>query len=50
MKVELIELDRSIWQEHVNRTTGFYWLSDKVIIGQEHIVPDVKKRIISYFS
>jgi hypothetical protein len=39
-EVDLIDL-QSIWQEHVNRTTG--WLENKVLIGQESIVPDTKK-------
>lgn len=42
-EMRLIELPLSIWQQHLNRTTGFYWLSDKVVVDQECIVPDVKK-------
>lgn len=42
-EVDLIDLDQSIWHNHFNRTTGFYWLCDRVIIGQEYIVPDVTK-------
>jgi transposase len=42
-EVDLIELPRSIWQEHINRTTGFFWLENEVLIGQESIVPDTNK-------
>lgn len=43
-EIELPELPPAVWLERINRTTGFFWLSDKVVIeGQESIVPDTKK-------
>lgn len=42
-EVGLIELPLSIWQGHINRSTGFYWLSDRYVLGKEIIVPCVKK-------
>jgi transposase len=42
-EVSLIELPLSIWQGHINRSTGFYWLKDRYVLGKEIIVPCVKK-------
>lgn len=42
-EIDLITLPLSVWQSHINRTIGFYWLKDCYVVGQEHIVPDVQK-------
>ena len=42
-ETDLIDLPQSIWYKHINRSIGFYWLKDKVVYGQECIVPDVQR-------
>jgi len=40
-EVELIELPILVWQQHINRTTGFHWFNDEYIVGDECIVRHV---------
>lgn len=40
-EIELVELDSQVWQKRLNHK-GFYWLHDKIVFGQEPIVPDVQ--------
>jgi len=35
--------NHKVCQEHINRTTGFFWLEDKIILGNEFIVRYTKK-------
>lgn len=43
-ELELCELPDWVWRQRINRTTGFYWLSDGcTIVGHECIVRDVSK-------
>ena len=42
-EAELLELPPEVWHKHLNRTIGFFWFKDKVVYGQECIVPDVKE-------
>jgi transposase len=40
-EVDLIEVPVWVCKQRLNRTTGFYWLCDEVVVYQEPIVPDV---------
>lgn len=42
-EVELIEVPHSIKVQKLNHTVGFFWLCDKIICGQECIVPVVPR-------
>lgn len=44
-EIELVELPPQVWQQKLNRNPGFFWLEDKVIVGDECIVRHVKKPI-----
>ena len=48
-EVELPDVE-AMWQEHTNRTTGFFWLPTGIIIGQERIVPDVQELLLEEIS
>ena len=39
--IELFELPILVWQQHINRTTGFYWFVDKYVVDDERIVRHV---------
>jgi transposase len=38
-EANLIEVPIVVCQQKLNRTTGFYWLNDEIVVGQEHTVP-----------
>jgi|GEM_PF-6699616 len=40
-EVDLCEVSNWVCKQQVNRSTGFFWLKDAVVVCQEHIVPDV---------
>lgn len=40
-EVDLCEVPNWVCKQQVNRSTGFYWLKDGVVVCQERIVPDV---------
>jgi len=44
-EVELYEIfkEHKVCLEHLNHSTGFFWLKDKIVLGQELIVPDTQK-------
>ena len=42
-EVELVEIPRQVWLQKLNRSSGFYWNEDSVIVGNESIVRCVQK-------
>ena len=44
-EIELPDV-KAMWQGHVNRSTGFTWLTSGITVGQEPIVPDVQKTLL----
>lgn len=45
-EVELVELSPQVWQQHLNRTSGFYWAA----VSDEPIVRHVQKPNYIHFS
>ena len=42
-EVELVEIPRQVWLQKLNRTSGFFWNKDSVIVNGENIVRHVQK-------
>jgi hypothetical protein len=37
-ETELVEISKQVWQQRPNRSTGFFWLQDRIVVGNEPIV------------
>jgi transposase len=42
-EIELVDITPQVWQQKLNRTVGFFWLCDEIIVGDENIVRHVQK-------
>jgi hypothetical protein len=42
-EIELVDITPQVWQQRLNRTVGFFWLCDEIIVGDENIVRHVQK-------
>ena len=42
-EIELPEVPQAVWQNKINRVSGFFWNMDGVYFGQDSIVPDTQQ-------
>jgi len=49
-EIVLAEIPPQVWRQRLNRSVGFFWHNDKIIVGDERIVRHVKKPDFNVFQ